>query len=116
MTIRYSIVKTEDLSYSTCVRIQHRIVVEKLLSTRELSPICREIIEEQLPRCAVNALGFFFYLPGTDTDYVCTAGSADWAPYGNWAAADTVEAGDYARHALLVERPETPGGGHACGT
>jgi len=96
----YEIVKVEDLSFSTCVRVQYRIRVEKLLSLTELADICGEVIEKQKAEKPVNAISFFFYLPGTGTYSMQTAGAADWAPDGKWVEADTVKAGDYRRHML----------------
>jgi len=99
---KYEIVKVEDLSFSTCVRVQYRIRVEKLLSLRELADICGEVIEKQKAEKPVNAISFLFYLPGSDTDFAQTAGMAEWAPNGKWVEADTVKAGDYSQHALVV--------------
>ncbi len=51
---------------------------------------------------AVNAIGFSFYLPGSDTNGPYTAGTGSWAPNGNWEDADRVVAGDYSMHELTV--------------
>lgn len=99
---KYEIIKVEDLSFSTCVRVQYRIRVEKLLSPNELTDICGEIIEKQKALKPVNAISFLFYLPDTDTDFAHTAGAADWVPNGKWVDADTVKAGDYSKHVLVV--------------
>lgn len=95
---KYEIVKVEDLSFSTCVRVQYRIRVEKLLSLTELADICGEVIKKQKAEKPVNAISFLFYLPLTDTDSISTAGAADWAPNGEWVDADTVKAGNYSKH------------------
>jgi len=50
-----------------------------------------------------NAVGFFFYLPGTDTRGLFTAGQATWAPDGKWENARQVIAGDTHRHRLVVQ-------------
>jgi len=100
---KYEIVKVEDLSFSTCVRVQYRIRVEKLLSLSELADICGEVIEKQKAEKPVNAISFLFYLPDTDTDFAHTAGAADWAPNGRWVDADTVKAGNYRKHVLRVD-------------
>lgn len=99
---KYEIVKVEDLSFSTCVRVQYRIRVEKLLSLRELADICGGVIEKQKAEKPVNAISFLFYLPGSDINFSHTAGAADWAPNGDWVDADTVKAGDYRKHVLIV--------------
>lgn len=99
---KYEIVKVEDLSFSTCKRLQFRIRVERPASPNELADICNEVIEDEKSIGSLNAISFLFYLPGTDTDFAHTAGAADWAPNGKWVDADTVKAGNYRKHKLVV--------------
>jgi len=99
---KYEIVKVEDLTFSTCIRIQFRVRVEKLLSKSELADICGEIIRKQKAEKPVNAISFFFSLPMTIGNEDTISASADWAPNAKWVEADTVETGDYSKHALVV--------------
>ncbi len=99
-SVAYQIVQGEDVSLGATVRIVYRVSVSGPLSEAEVKAVSEEIIEDTISSQDVNAIGFFFYLPGTDTDGVYTAGKADWAPDGDWAKADTVEAGDYSSHEL----------------
>ena len=62
--------------------------------------IALKLVEEEKRRGKANAVGFFFFLPGTDSGSFFTAGKVDWAPGGVWGDADTVSAGDYSKHRL----------------
>ena len=98
--VTYEIADREDVSFGAVVRIVYRVEVSGPLTEEELGRIAQEIIDDETGQQDVNAIGFFFYLPDTDTASVYTAGVADWAPDGDWASADTVQAGDYSRHEL----------------
>jgi hypothetical protein len=98
--VTYEIAGREDVSFATAVRIVYRVTVSRPITEQDLRRIAEEIIDDETSRQDVNAIGFFFYLPGTDTEDFYTAGSADWAPNGDWASADTVETGDYSKHEL----------------
>lgn len=98
--VTYEVASREDVSFGATVRVVYRVEVSGPLTEEELRRIAQEIIDDETGQQDVNAIGFFFYLPGTDTSGVYTAGSADWAPGGDWASADTVEAGDYSGHEL----------------
>ncbi len=99
----YQIAKIEDVSYAGVVRLQYRIRVSEKLTEAELRDICNIVIAQQKKVRPHNAITFFFYLPGSDTDRHFTAGQADWAPNGKWEDAGTVKTGDYSRHQLLVK-------------
>jgi hypothetical protein len=103
--VTYTIADREDVSFGAVVRIVYRVGVGGLgvggsLTEEKLRRIAQEIIDDETAQEDVNAIGFFFYLPGTEITGVYTAGKADWAPDGDWASADTVQAGDYSRHEL----------------
>ena len=98
--VTYEIAQREDVSFGATVRIVYRVTVSGPLSEADLRAVSEEIIEDETSSQDVNAIGFFFYLPDTDTNSVYTAGKADWAPDGDWAKADTVQAGDYSSHEL----------------
>ncbi len=96
----FEIVQREDVSFGATVRIVYRVTVSAPISEADLSAISEHIIETETSSQDVNAIGFLFFLAGTDTNSVYTAGKADWAPDGDWARADTVQAGDYSSHEL----------------
>ncbi|MEE9277735.1 MAG: DUF3105 domain-containing protein [Dehalococcoidia bacterium] len=98
--VTYEIADREDISFSTVVRILYRVRVSEPLTEDDLRRISQEIIDGETSQQDVNAIALFFYLPGTDTTSVYTAGTADWAPDGVWASANTVQSGDYSRHKL----------------
>jgi len=98
--ITYEIAGRQDVSFLGVVRIAYRVGVSGPLTEGDLRRIAQEIIDDETGQQDVNAIGFFFYLPSTDTASFYTAGKADWAPGGDWASADTVQAGDYSRHEL----------------
>lgn len=98
--ITYEIANRKDVSFGVVVRILYRVSVSAPLTEGDLRRIAQEIIDDETSQQDVNAIGFFFYLPGTDTTFLYTAGKADWAPHGDWASADTVQAGDYSDHEL----------------
>jgi len=99
----YETLQREDVSFGSVVRVVYRVGVSGPLSEGDLRRIAEEIIDEEKGRNKVNAVGFFFYLPGTDPMGTYTAGKADWAPDGDWSKADTVTTGDYSKHKLVVE-------------
>ena len=99
-TVSYEIAAREDTSFGSVIRITYRVGVGGPLTEEDIRRIAQEIIDDETSRQDVNAIILFFYLPGTDTTGVYSAGTARWAPDGDWASADTVEAGDYSRHEL----------------
>jgi len=98
--ITYDIAEREDISIGPCIRINYRVRVSGPLTEPELRRIAQEIIDDETGNNDVNAIGFGFYLPGTDTTSYYTAGKADWAPDGEWGTACDVDTGDYSRHKL----------------
>ena len=98
--VTYEIADREDVSVGATVRITYRVSVSGALTDADIRRIAQEIIDDETSQQDVNAIGFYFYLPGTDTTGVFTAGGADWAPDGDWESADTVQAGDYSRHEI----------------
>lgn len=101
--VAYEVVKREDVSFGTSVRIVYRIVVSDDLTEEELREIAQELIDQETAQQDVNAIAIFAYLPGTDTEGVYTAGQATWAPHGDWAQANEVVTGDYSEHELVVD-------------
>ena len=98
--VSYDIAERKDVSFGATIRIVYTVSVSGPLTEDDIRRIAQEIIDDETSGQAVNAIGFFFYLPGTDVGGTYSAGRADWAPAGDWASADTVRAGDYSRHEL----------------
>lgn len=98
--ITYEIAERGPVNIGPCIRIDYRVRVSGPLTEPQLRRIAQEIIDDETSQNDVNAIGFFFYLPGTDTSSFYTAGKADWAPNGVWAEACDVETGDYSAHEL----------------
>ncbi|MEX0785322.1 MAG: hypothetical protein WD939_01675 [Dehalococcoidia bacterium] len=101
-TLNYEIVAREDVGEAGVVQPVYRILLPGAATEAVIQAIAEEIIEQEIEAEPVNAIGFFFYLPDTDTTGPYTAGTATWAPNGLWGDADTVVAGDYASHELVV--------------
>jgi len=68
----------------------------------EIRSICQELISRETDGKICDAIGFFLYLPGTNTDGLYTAGKATWAPYGDFARQMEVASGDYSKHKLIL--------------
>ncbi len=96
----YEIADREDVSFGATVRIVYRVSVSGPLTEDDIRRIAQEIIDDETSQQDVNAIGFFFYLPGTGITAPYSGGAAFWAPEGVWANADTVRAGDYSKHEL----------------
>ena len=101
--LTYQVVEREDVSRGDVVRIFFRVRVSSAATDAELGEIANLLIDEETARQAVNAIGFSFYLPGSDANGPYTAGTGSWAPNGNWEDANRVEAGDYSIHELTVK-------------
>ncbi len=100
---RFKVVKTEDVSFLGVVRLSMRVQVDGKVSRDQIRSICMELIEKEKSRKPHNAIGFFLYLPGTNSNGFYTAGKADWAPNGKWEEAKSVKTGDYSKHRLVIE-------------
>lgn len=99
----YRIVDEEDLSMAQTPRCQFRIQVDGPKTEAQLRAICEHLLASRNGLRSFNAVGFLFYLPGTDTRRLFTAGQATWAPDGKWEDAGKVSAGDTSRHQLVVQ-------------
>jgi len=100
--LTYEVVKREDVSEGSLVLVAFSVSVSSEPTKAELEEIANQLIAEETEVLDVNAIGFFFYLPDSDTSGPYTAGTGDWAPNGNWDDADTVVAGDYSTHELAI--------------
>ena len=86
----HRIITVEDASYNNVVRKIYRVRVPRKMNKQELTSISNKIVQQATSRKKIKAIGILFYLPNTDTNLSYTAGTADWAPGGNWenAASD----------------------------
>ena len=100
--LTYEVVNREDVSVDDLVLVAFSVQVSSEPTKAELEEIANQLITDETQERDVNAIGFFFYLPDSNTSGPYTAGTGDWAPNGNWDDADTVEAGDYSTHQLAV--------------
>jgi len=119
-TVTYDIAEREDVSFDfgafgAAIRIVYRVTVSGPLTEDDIRRIAQEIIDDETSQQDVNAIAFFFHLPGTGTTGAYSAGAAFWAPNGDWASADTVRAGDYSKHQFgdidvggAIENPAPP--------
>ena len=76
----------------------------------ELLTLAKRIVNNHIQTNSVNAIVVDFYNPssgaGSRFDTAIT-----WAPNGNWGDANTVDTGDYSKHAYVVDwytKFETP--------
>jgi hypothetical protein len=96
------VVKREDVSEEGLVLVAFSVSVSSEPTNTELEEIANQLIADETEDVDVNAIGFFFYLPDSDTSGPYTAGTGDWAPNGNWDDAGIVVAGDYSTHELVI--------------
>ena len=101
--LTYEVVEREDVSLGEVVRIFFSVRVSSAATDAELGEIANLLIDDETAQQAVNAIGFSFYLPGSDVNGPFTAGTGSWAPNGNWEDAHTVVTGDYSIHELTVK-------------
>ena len=90
VVLTYDVVEREDVSDGDVVLLNLRVSVSSEPTADELEIIANQLIAEERERQDVNAIGFLFYLPDSDTSGPFTAGTGSWAPNGNWDDADTV--------------------------
>ena len=99
----HTIVEVENASFISARRLIYRVQFPEKYTQEQAQLIAESIIEARHrgDKDKVNALAFWFYFPGSDP-----SGGADgtmfWAPGGNWAKADTVQAGEYDSFEFLL--------------
>jgi len=91
----YAIAATEDLSFGDVVRTQYRVVVLGDPTEDELRAVVDDVIEQAKEGDAFNAVSVGLFASEDEVDSAYTLGYAEYAPGGEWDAADTVDAGDY---------------------
>ena len=99
----HTIVKQESYHFAGCLRYGLRVRVNHALSRSELVQLSTKIIKKDYNAGPYNAICIYYYLPGTNTDSVYTAGMAEWCPYGDWGRADEVRTGDYSKHRFNIK-------------
>jgi hypothetical protein len=101
-TLSYEIASTEDLSFAGARRLNLRVALQEYYSKDQILAIARSEVERITAKQDVNAISIMFYAPGTRTNGAWDVGAVDWAPNGDWSAADTVRAGDYRNFAYSI--------------
>lgn len=99
----YRIAATEDLSFGDVVRTQYRVVVSGDPTEDELRAVVDDVIEQAEADEPFNAVSVGLYASEDEIDGAYTLGYAEYAPGGEWDAADTVNAGDYEAMELKLE-------------
>ena len=99
----YTIVTTEDLSFGATTRYQYRVVVPGDTTEEELRAVVDDIVETAKDGPAFNAISVGLFASESEVDGAYTLGYAEYAPGGQWDAADTVSAGDYDAMTLKVD-------------
>jgi hypothetical protein len=98
----YTVAKVEDLSFGDTVRLQYRVVVPGAVDEAGLRAVVDDVVEAAKAARPFNALSVGLFASEDEIDGAYTLGLAELAPGGQWAAADTVETGDYAAMKLTV--------------
>ena len=71
------------------MRKSYRVRVPRKMTEPELRAIAQTIVDDATARGKIDAICVLFYLPDTGTDGAYTAGTATWAPDGDWGKAGT---------------------------
>ncbi len=99
----YEIVETEDLTFGDTVRFQYRVRVAGEPTEDELRAVIDDVLAQAKAGPAFNAISIGLYGEDDDVQAAYTLGVAEFAPGGDWSAADTVDADDYDVMELVVE-------------
>ncbi len=99
----YEIAKTEDISYADVKRYEYDVVVPDKVTEEQFEVIVLDVIEKAKSEHDFNAVVVFAYRKANEVDGFYTVGKAELSRDGDWAAADTVDAGDYDSMELVVE-------------
>ncbi len=98
---QYTIVQENDISYASIKRLQIKLRVQNVLAEEEIKAVCTTLIPKYKDLKYI-AVSFEFYLSDSDIKGAFTAGMAEWAPYGNWSQAESINKGDYSKHSLSI--------------
>lgn len=98
----YEIVETEDLTFADTVRFQYRVRVAGEPTEAELRAVVDDVLAQAKAGPAFNAVSIGLFGENDDVQQAYTLGVAEYAPGGDWSAADTVDAGDYDAMELVV--------------
>jgi len=103
-SIPYRIHGTRDVSMANCVRIVADIALgtSQHLDNAQLIDIAGQVVQTITATTSVNAIGVFFWKPGSNIGAESAAASVDWAPFGQWDRACDVSTGDYTKHTYQV--------------
>lgn len=91
----FRIVRTEDISYGSVVRLNVRVSLGEHYSQAIVEQFAKTIVRDITDTRDVNAISMLFYGPGASTASAYDVASVDWAPQGDWGKAHSVRTGDY---------------------
>jgi len=98
----YTVAKVEDISLAATKRYVVHIVLPGKSTQGQRMTIARREVERLKRTRPFNAAGVFFYKKKSDIGKAAF-GSIDYAPGGDWSAADTVETGDYLSMEYIIQ-------------
>jgi hypothetical protein len=106
---RYQVIEQRDVGSGSVVQLSIKATIPRGTSLGEMKRVCMDIANNRITT-PFNAITFFLYWEGTDTNGTFSAAKVVWAPDGDWTKAGEMTAGDYLRHLLVVEetKPEPP--------
>ena len=92
----YAVAKVEDVSFGGSKRYKIHVVMSGNSTASERMDIARREVESLKGKHPFNAACVFFWKKKSDIGKAMADHSIDYAPGGDWSAADTVSTGDYA--------------------
>ena len=103
----YKVVTTRDVSIGSVRRLQLKVSLPKHYARDAVEQAAQAIVAGTTESQPVNAISILFYGPGTSTAGVYDVAMVEWAPNGQWSAADSVRPGDYTtfRYAVSYNPP-----------
>lgn len=86
-SIDYTVVDTEDLSFSDVKRLSIKVVVTNNPTSKEMiQALSYKILSEHPTQ---DAISIIYYFDESQVDEAYTLAKADWAPNGKWSQAST---------------------------
>lgn len=101
----YEIIKSEDLSLGTYVRVNYNIAVDDSYSEDDLKKVTEEIVETEKSKQPTSSVSISFFSKEIDpaTNERVILGDAVWSPYGKWDKSMEVEPGEYSHHEYVYD-------------
>jgi hypothetical protein len=98
----YQVVTTRDLSMGTVRRFEARVSVPEHYSRADVERVAQAFVADMTSSQEVNAISILLYGPQTSTSGAYDVAMVEWAPYGRWADAGSVRAGEYSTFRYFV--------------